>query len=200
MPGVYHAGVVERHTRWTQTPLPSGLRVRIPPPVPIIERCAMNRPEMLRAIFERADKASEQSDDPHTQVGVVVGRLKSSTNFLTLFTGCNHLPPLVVRCDQRLRRPDKYHWLMHGELDIVSKAARTGTSLRDCWMFITPYPPCAVCAKVIVESGISRVYVQRVKTLPEHWRESIEISEAIFRESNVPLYYVDRNGQIIERV
>lgn len=100
--------------------------------------------------MERAKKASEWSQDPDTQVGVYIER-----GGYILGKGANRLATGIPVPDQ-VKRPDKYHWVMHAELDAIATAACSGTSLELATMYCTWFP-CPMCASAIVKSGIRRL-------------------------------------------
>jgi dCMP deaminase len=47
---------------------------------------------------------------------------------------------------------------IHAEQNLIINAARTNTSLVDSWVFLSTYP-CMMCAKLLAQSGISRLFV-----------------------------------------
>ena len=58
-------------------------------------------------------------------------------------------------------------------------------------MFVYTYPNtlmvCSDCARAIIQTGISDVYVQSLETI-EHWQESCDVSMEMFSESGVNLW------------
>jgi dCMP deaminase len=47
--------------------------------------------------------------------------------------------------------------VIHAEINAIAKAAKKGYSCHDATMFIT-HAPCVECAKLICQSGISKIY------------------------------------------
>lgn len=47
---------------------------------------------------------------------------------------------------------------IHAEQNLVINAARTHTSLKNSIVFLSTYP-CLMCAKLLIQSGIKKVYV-----------------------------------------
>jgi len=47
--------------------------------------------------------------------------------------------------------------VLHAEENAIAKLARSTTSSEDSWMFVT-HSPCIRCAKLIISSGIARVF------------------------------------------
>ena len=47
---------------------------------------------------------------------------------------------------------------IHAEQNLIINAARTQTSLVKSWVFLSTYP-CMMCAKLLAQAGISRLFV-----------------------------------------
>ncbi len=92
-----------------------------------------------------------RSKDP-TQVGaVLVGPSKDVR--LCSYNG----PPIgVVDKPERFERPAKYLYASHAEANLISFAAREGISTKGCTVYVTHHP-CATCARLIIQAGITRV-------------------------------------------
>lgn len=78
-------------------------------------------------------------------------------------TGFNGLPRGVADVPERMERPAKYLWTSHAEENAVAHAARTGTSLKGCTVYVTHHP-CARCARSLIQAGVSCVVVGDGKT------------------------------------
>ncbi len=127
---------------------------------------------------------SEKSKDPDTKVGcVIVGpdREIRMTGFNGLPKGCEDLP-------ERYERPEKYKWIEHSERNAIYMAARLGTSLQDCHMYITA-PPCEECARGIIQAGIKSVTypIDHVFKDRKDWKEDLESAEEILLAAGVPI-------------
>jgi len=48
------------------------------------------------------------------------------------------------------------HSVIHAESNLIAKAARDGLSLKDATIYLT-HSPCATCALLLIQTGISRV-------------------------------------------
>ena len=99
-----------------------------------------------------------KSKDEKTHVGaVVVGPDNEirSTGYNSFPRNANDDVP------ERQERPEKYKWFAHGEVNSVANAALTGVSLNGCRMY-TNGIPCNNCALLIINSGISKVIVDKV--------------------------------------
>lgn len=105
---------------------------------------------------------SKRSKDPNTQVGCVI----VDGNHNTRATGYNSFPR-GVRDDinevpERWERPEKYYWCEHGDRNAIYSAARVGTPLEGCTMYLTGLP-CMDCGRGIIQVGIVRVVYDAVK-------------------------------------
>src|SRR5271166_5144739 len=56
----------------------------------------------------------------------------------------------------RHERPSKYLWTEHAERNAIFEAARIGTPLDGCTMYL-PWFPCMACARALVQTGIARL-------------------------------------------
>lgn len=131
-----------------------------------------------------AHEVATWSKDPSTKVGAVVVDEKRSIRA----TGYNGPPRDVLDTDMsRWDRPGKYNYVSHAEENAVASAARIGVSLSGCTLYVSSLPPCATCARLIVQSGIRRVVVESLE-VPERWAESMAAAVTMFKEAGVQVY------------
>lgn len=72
-------------------------------------------------------------------------------------TGYNGFPRGFIDHDkEKWVKPEKYFWVEHAERNAIYNAARMGTSLLDCDIYVSHFP-CVDCARAIIQSGITRV-------------------------------------------
>jgi dCMP deaminase len=127
---------------------------------------------------------ASRSKDPNTQVGcVVVGPAHEIRT-----TGYNSFPR-GIRDDlpERLERPAKYLWIEHAERNAICNAARTGTPLAGCTIYVD-IMPCMDCARAIVQAGISEVAVsdERMREYSsDYYNEHFHMVEVLFGEAGV---------------
>ncbi|MBI3208823.1 MAG: CMP deaminase [Candidatus Solibacter usitatus] len=98
-----------------------------------------------------------RSKDPNTKLGcVIVGPAHEIRT-----TGYNSFPR-GIRDDvpERLVRPAKYLWIEHAERNAICNAARCGTQLEGCTLYVE-IMPCMDCARAIVQAGIREVVVSQ---------------------------------------
>ena len=142
---------------------------------------------------------STWSKDTSTKVGcVVVGPDKEIRS-----QGYNGFPRGVDENKKgRQIRPTKYVFYEHAERNAIFNACLFGASLRGCTLYVT-MPPCADCARAIIQSGIKMVYfmappanAEKV-TSPNNWRDTVLDSFAMFDEAGVK--YKEMNRKLVNK-
>lgn len=145
--------------------------------------------------MELAAHISTWSKDPSTKVGcVVVGPGKEIRA-----QGYNGFPRNVNdNIAGRQMRPIKYAFYEHAERNAVYNACSFGVSLKDCTMYVT-MPPCADCARAIIQTGIKQVYFMappvdatKVESV-NNWRTTIHASFEMFEEAGVKVIELNRD-------
>jgi len=93
-----------------------------------------NKIEWDRHFFAIADVIASKSRDSSTKVGaVIIGPDKEVRS-----TGYNGLPRGVQYNAARTeQRPEKYYWFEHAERNAIFNAARIGTPLKGCTIYLT---------------------------------------------------------------
>jgi dCMP deaminase len=125
-----------------------------------------------------------RSKDPNTKLGcVIVGPAHEIRT-----TGYNSFPR-GIRDDvpERLVRPEKYLWIEHAERNAICNAARCGTPLEGCTLYVE-IMPCMDCARAIVQAGIVQVVVssERMKEYSSvYYDEHFGNSEVLLKEAKV---------------
>jgi dCMP deaminase len=138
-----------------------------------------------------AKYVASRSKDRSTKVGAIaVGPDKE-----VRMTSYNGFPRGVNdEVESRHERPAKYLYTAHGEENIVSLAALVGVSLKGCTVYVIclpePLPPCATCARMMIQSGVRRVVYKKAKqpTNPEvlaRWKESSDAALEMLSEAGI---------------
>ncbi len=132
---------------------------------------------------------AERSKDPNTQVGCIIAGPAHEIRT----TGYNS-QPRGIRDDvpERLERPTKYLWMEHAERNAIYNAARCGTPLEGCTIYIE-LMPCMDCGRAIVQAGIREVVVSRERMSQyssEYYDEHFGMVEVLFREACVKVRQV----------
>jgi dCMP deaminase len=124
-------------------------------------------PDARRAVWDRrflalAALIATWSKDASTRVGCAV----VDGHRVVRATGYNGLPRGVSDdVPARLERPEKYLWTEHAERNALYVSARHGVVLAGCSLYCT-HPPCADCARGIVQAGLSEVVLPAGAALP----------------------------------
>ena len=137
--------------------------------------------EMLEKAFEQAEKSS----DWWRRIGAVLVK----NGRVAIVSHNRHLPTdyhMHQNGDPRSNfnageRIDIYTSI-HGESDVIAKAARKGLSLKGTSLYVTTFP-CSNCARLIGESGIKKVFYSKGYSRLD--------SEDVLRAYDVEVYLVE---------
>lgn len=141
-------------------------------------------PDWDRYYLEICKVVAARSKDPNTQIGcVIIGPAREIRT-----TGYNSFPR-GIRDDvpERKVRPAKYLWIEHAERNAICNAARCGTPLENCTIYVE-IMPCMDCARAIVQAGIREVVVsdERMKQYSsDYYNEHFGMVEVLFSEAGV---------------
>jgi dCMP deaminase len=136
--------------------------------------------------FDMAKSVASWSKDPSTKVGCVAVK-----NRRPVAMGYNGFPEGVRDIDSRMNDRDlKYKLTVHAEQNAVYNAAKEGVSLEGSTLFVYGLPCCHECAKAIIQSGVSRVYMKSGPML-DKWRESFEFTKLMFTEAGVEFHWIE---------
>ena len=148
-----------------------------------METTNKTRPSWDETFFELCEIVAQRSKDISTKVGsVIIGPDREVRS-----TGYNSFPRGIDDdVDKRQERPYKYYWFEHAERNAIYNAARVGTPLKGCTLYV-PLMPCADCARAIIQAGIIEVVLTSLE-VPEKWSswaESMECSRQMFEEAGI---------------
>ena len=104
-------------------------------------------------------------------------------------TGFNGLPRGVkADDDSRFDRKsgEKFFWFEHAERNAIYNAARIGTPLGGCSIYVNRFP-CADCARAIIQSGIATVLCPPKPKHDGALDHSFDVSEILLTEAGVAL-------------
>lgn len=141
-------------------------------------------PDWDRYYLEICKVVAARSKDPNTQIGcVIIGPAREIRT-----TGYNSFPR-GIRDDvpERKVRPTKYLWIEHAERNAICNAARCGTPLESCTIYVE-IMPCMDCARAIVQAGIREVVIsaERMKQYSsDYYNEHFGMVEVLFSEAGV---------------
>jgi dCMP deaminase len=140
-----------------------------------------------------AKAVAMKSPDPNSKVGcVAIGPDNEIRS-----TGYNGLPRKMEHLPERLRRPEKYIFLEHGERNLFYNAARMGASMNGCRLYIAvllevdefrlirSFPPCTDCARGIIQCGIREVILPNLAETSGKYRDDCKIALEMLAEVGV---------------
>lgn len=128
--------------------------------------------------LELAHTVSTWSKDPSTKCGAVICQGKKVKGL-----GFNGYPKGIDDKDDV--RTLKYEKTIHAEVNAVLDAGIAHSCLPTT-IYVWPMPPCARCAAVIAQSGITEVVVGIPKgTDLTRWVDSFSIAKGIFEEAGI---------------
>lgn len=144
---------------------------------------SMNKWE--KRFIQMAELVASWSKDPSTQCGCVISKGNRSIS-----SGYNGYP-IGVEDTIKDPREIKYEKTVHAEINAILFAKQ---DLTGCTLYVTPLPPCARCAAVIIQSGIKKV-ICTVKTKGDSvkkWEDSGYIAQQMFDEAGVELVVIKK--------
>lgn len=89
---------------------------------------------------------------------------------------------------ERYDRPAKYLYTSHAEANAIAQAASSGTPTKGCAIVVCSLHPCATCARLIVQAGITAVYTQAPDMTKERWAAEFQAAANIFKECGVEVF------------
>jgi dCMP deaminase len=158
----------------------------------------MNRKSLLkwdRQFLALATHISRWSKDPSTKVGAVIVDSKRRV----LGIGYNGFPRGVNDDTVRYYNKETKHALVvHAEANAIlnSHDSLEGSTIYIWPTFYTDMPPtCNECAKLIIQTGISRVVGSRIGArghlnIGEKWAQAMGLANIMYKEAGVEVSYV----------
>lgn len=128
--------------------------------------------------FALADLVGSWSKDPSTKVGAVIVR----PNRTIASVGYNGFPRGVE--DKYTTREAKLLRTVHAEANAILTA---NGDVRGCTLYVTPLHPCANCAGLIIQAGISKVYF-KLGPRADAWADHYDAMWEMFESSGVKHY------------
>lgn len=130
--------------------------------------------------MDLAKEISLWSKDPSTKIGAIAVR-----NRRVIAQGYNGFPANIRDDIDRLKeREVKYKYMIHAEMNMIFNAAKEGVSLQDADVYVWGLPTCSECAKGLIQSGVSTVFISE-ECLSERWAKSWEFSKDLYWESGM---------------
>ena len=134
-----------------------------------------------------AEYVSTASKDPSTKVGAVI----VDPDRRVVSVGYNGLPRGVEDTEERLHNRDiKYKMVVHAERTALMFSNLA--SLKGCAIYVWPMMPCAACASMIIQKGITTVVATQNDN--PRWQHDFELSKQLFTEASVLLRLYESNA------
>lgn len=124
--------------------------------------------------------------DRSAKVGCVI--IDDQGNLMT--EGYNQVPMGCEHTEERHQRPAKYDWTEHAERNAIYNAAREGTALYGCTMYVNWYP-CVPCARGILEIGIRRLVGIEPDWNDEMYGSDFATTREMLAEANIEVTFMD---------
>lgn len=129
-----------------------------------------------------AEHIAQWSKDPSTKVGAVI----IDHDRRVTATGYNGFPRYVTDDPKRYEdKMVKYKMVVHAEANAILNAL---VPIRGNTLYCTKYP-CSECAKLIIQSGISRVFAPNPST-EGVWADDASFTSIMLREASIPVHIV----------
>lgn len=131
--------------------------------------------------MELARHIGEWSKDRSRKVGCVIVGPRNEIRS----TGYNGFPRGAKdHLLDRHERPAKYKWTEHAERNAIYDAARIGTALEGCRMYL-PWFPCMECARAIVQAGIAELIAIEPDLSDPQWGSDFADVPQLLKEGGV---------------
>ena len=136
-----------------------------------------------RRFMDLAQHVSDWSKDPSTQAAaVIVDPDRRVVSF-----GYNGLPRKVQDLPERYdNRELKYKMILHAERNALLFAREP---LKGYTIYVYPMMPCATCASMIIQAGISTVIAPYGNN--PRWQVDFELSKQLFDEAGLDLHILE---------
>lgn len=135
---------------------------------------------------ELLEVIKKKSKDPSTKVSAII----TDEHMAIVSTGFNGFPKGVKDDSERYNNRElKYKIICHAEMNAILLAARRGTKIEDCTLWINRFP-CCECAKAIIQSGIKLIIIidkENNQEFRERWAESMKLAQEMFDEAKVKI-------------
>jgi dCMP deaminase len=133
-----------------------------------------------------AKDVAKWSKDPSKKIGAVLVGSKGQI----ISQGYNGFPRGIEDTDERYDdRPTKYKYVVHAEANAIYNAIHNGSNTNNATIYVTGLPVCHECAKVIIQTGVSKVVMD---TKPcNGWEESGNLAIDMLNEAGIEFEYCE---------
>lgn len=137
------------------------------------------RPSKLLNYMEIAETVAKRSHDAETKVGALLVNNKSGAIIATGYNG------FIKGANDAIlpnTRPDKYEYILHAEMNLLTNSARHGISMDDCFLVCT-LSPCKLCMRLMINSGVTKVYC---KELYRDFEQILAMQDVLVKTNRTP--------------
>ena len=123
---------------------------------------------------------ASKSKDPSTKVGAII--VDNENRIIS--TGYNGFPRKILDKQERLiNREKKLLYTVHAEINAILFAR---VPIEGYTLYTVPFAPCASCAKIVIQAGITRVVAPKAtEEISLRWGKELELSFSMFAEAGV---------------
>lgn len=138
-------------------------------------------PQWDKKFLDLCSTVEKWSKDPSTKVGAVI----VGPDWEVRSLGYNGIPRGVKDKPGRYEvRPEKYKWIEHAERNAIYNAARTGTPMQGCTIYLKWFP-CTDCTRAIIQAGLTTMVCSVPNFEDERWGEDFKISAQMLKEAGI---------------
>ena len=145
------------------------------------------RPTKHTVFIKMAETVALRSHDAETLVGSILVSNKSGD---VLGTGYNGFVRGASDHNLPNKRPEKYTYMVHSEMNLICNLARRGVSTEDSTLYCT-MSPCVTCMRLLYQSGVTRVICKEKYRDFESLKSmgDLEIEESLTEEGLFEFHY-----------
>lgn len=137
------------------------------------------RPSKLENYMDIAETVAKRSHDAETKVGALLINNKSSA---IIATGYNGFIRGTIDSELPNTRPDKYNFILHAEMNLLTNCSRHGIAMEDCYLVCT-LSPCQLCMRLMINSGVNFVVV---KELYRDFEDILKMKDVLVHYNRTP--------------
>ena len=127
------------------------------------------------------------SKDPNKKVCAL---FIASETFQIISTGYNGIPRGINENEERWKRPEKYKYVVHAEVNGIYNSSLNGVSLKNSLCIVTLFP-CTECSKALIQVGIKSVYTIKPDFFHIRWGDDFKHSYKLLEEANINIIFFE---------
>ena len=155
----------------------------------------IERPSWDSYFLSVAFLISARSRDEETKHGTVI----VDNNNLILGTGYNSFIKGIDDSKFPTRRPDKYPFMIHSELNAVLNCRVLPREAGGGKAYVTGRC-CNQCLQSLIQAGVSQIYMANRKGSQLEDKNTLEIFNTIVEETNTQIHFIDYNLKWMKQI